>query len=57
MYIMGASSIDDHISKLVVGECYLSKETPPPTEVTTSLMIISESNPKALRAWRRLQVE
>ena len=51
-----ASSIDDHLQKAIRADFFLSKEIPLPPEVIKSIGVIANSDPRALRAWWKLQL-
>ena len=56
-FIEDSSSIEDHINKAVQSDFFLAKEIPLPPEVVKSLSIVARSDPQALRAWWKLQLE
>ena len=56
-HIADSSPIEGHIKKATESDFSLAKEIPLPPEVLRSLDIVARSNPQALRAWWKLQLE
>ena len=57
MNITDASPIDDHILRAINSDFCLPNEIPLPPDSARSIDIVPESDPKALRAWRGLQLD
>ena len=57
MHIQDSSSIEGHIRKAINSDFFLAKEIPLPPDVLRSIGIVADSNPQALRAWWKLQLE
>lgn len=57
MQVADASSIDGQIREEIDADSHPRAEIPLRPEVVKSIRIVSESDPKAVRTWRRLQLE